>query len=100
MGTVQGIGTVTEDVRGSRYDRLKKIGKRMYIFWGIGNTVSVNKREKNNYLSSPFLSGSSAKAQVGRIFAKKPVSMGFFRVLGEVVVRWDGSGKRGINVNG
>ena len=42
----------------------------MYIFSGRGNTVSVNKREKNNYLSSPFLSGSSAKAQVGRIFVK------------------------------
>lgn len=71
MGTVQGIGTVTENVRGSRYDRLKKIGKRMYIFSGIGNTVSVNKREKNNYLSSPFYPAHVLSQYVGRIFVDK-----------------------------
>lgn len=26
----------------------------MYIYEKEGNTVNVNKREKNNYLSSPF----------------------------------------------
>lgn len=50
----------------------------MYIPSGNGNTVNVNKREKNNYLSSPFFQPACRNAGGLDFFAKK---LDFIRVL-------------------
>ena len=43
----------------------------MYIPLKNGNTVNVNKREKNNYFILPFLIGFGAKAYRNRFFCRK-----------------------------